>query len=418
MTYATLIEKLYAINIQKNPTKYNLDTMLKLCALFESPQNQFQTVHVAGSNGKGSVTTKMAQAFQLSGLKVGLYTSPHISCFRERIRLNGELIPEEQVTILLSKIFHTIEQYEIKVSFFEITTLLAFCYYAQEKVDIAVIETGLGGRLDSTNVVTPLLSLITSISLEHTSILGETLPEIAREKGGIIKPNIPVVIGPRVPFEEINVIAEAKRSPLYVVEGSFATFDEENSSIAKKGLELLKIPSESIQEGCKVLPPCRVEKIVMQERLKENHPIAIILDVAHNPDGLSHLFSAVKKGYPGTSIRVVCGLSQNKDISNCIEILKKNGNAFHIIQANSSRALPCDLLYQEFIQKKVPKDQLFLDNSIEKTMETALELATLHREILIVCGSFFIMAPVRAYLGIIEPTDILDLNETAIPAKT
>lgn len=417
MTYAALLESLYAIH-SHGSTKYKLDTMRKLCALFDSPEKKFSSIHIAGTNGKGSVTTKIAKALEHSGLKIGLYTSPHISCFRERIRLNGQMISEEETAELLSKIFEMTEKYRIQVSFFEITTLLAFCYYAAQKVDIAVIETGLGGRLDSTNIITPMLSVITSISLDHTSILGTTIDEIAKEKAGIIKARVPVVIGPRVPVAEISPIAERMQAQVHRVEGFFQTFDEENNAIAKKSLETLGIASESIAKGCMALPPCRLEKIILPEKAKGEQPLAIILDVAHNPDGLQSLFFAIKQSYPNACVRIVCGLSHNKEIAACVSLLKENGCAFHLVQANSSRALSQELLYQEFIHQGISSDTLFTAESIEQSMQQALNLAALHQEIVVVCGSFFIMAQIRAFLGIVEPSDPFELNEANLPIKS
>ncbi len=416
MTYAALLEKLYAINIEGH-TKYNLDTMLKLCALFESPEKKIPTVHVAGTNGKGSVTTKIAKALELSGLKVGLFTSPHISCFRERIRINGEMISETAAEKHLSKILATIEDQGIKASFFEITTLLAFCYYSKEKVDIAVIETGLGGRLDATNVITPLLSVITSISLEHTTILGNTLAEIAVEKAGIIKVGIPVVIGPNVPFNEVQAIADERNAPLSKVQGMFETYNDENNAIVKKALELLYVSDETIVGGCCAMPPCRLEKVILEDRSKEKQPLGIILDVAHNPDGLKSLFGAVKNLYPGAMLRIVCGLSENKEIPACVSLLKENGSCFHLVQADNSRALNKDILQKEFLNQKVTEDRIFVASTIKQSLEEALELAERHKEILVVCGSFYIMSEVRAYFGIVEPRDTFDLNGWSLNAS-
>ncbi len=416
MTYAELIEKLFAINIHGH-TKYNLDTMQKLCGLLGSPEKEFPSVHVAGTNGKGSVTTKMAKALELSGLKVGLFTSPHISCFRERIRINGEMISEKAVEKHLSKILTSINEHRIKASFFEITTLLAFCYYAEENIDIAVIETGLGGRLDATNVITPLLSVITSISLEHTTILGNTLAEIALEKAGIIKPGVQVVIGPRVPLNEIRAVAEIQNAPVYVVQGAFSTYNDENNAIAKKALQLLYISDEYIVEGCKAMPPCRLEKVVLLEKFNEGQPLEIILDVAHNPDGLRSLFIAVEQMYPGVGIRIVCGLSENKEIHPCVSLLKENGTAFHLVQADSSRALNKEILRKEFLNQNVPEEKIYVASTLEESLEDAVKLAKKHQEILVVCGSFYIMSAVRAYFGIVESRDIFDLNESKIPSK-
>lgn len=414
--YSSLLKRLYAINMY-GKSKSGLASMQLLSSLFGSPEKQFQSIHIAGSNGKGSVTTKIAKALELSGAKVGLYTSPHISSYRERIQINGQLISEKAVTGLLSEIFSVLDEIKEKEpsTFFEITTLLAFRYFAQEKVDVTVIEVGLGGRLDATNIITPILSAITSLSLEHTSVLGKTLPEIAQEKAGIIKAQVPVVVGPRVPMELIwpktaELDCECIQTP-----GAYESFDAENSATARTCLEVLKaqgklrITDEAITLGCKARPPCRIEEIVLARN-------TIILDVAHNPDGLEHLFKVLQSNYAQKGYRIVCGLSANKEINECVKVLRKYGHAFHLVEAKNRRALPDDLLYQEFTLQGTPKTNLFLADTIEANLDLALQHASIANEVLVVCGSFFIMAPIRAHLGLIDPCDPFDLNEAFLPA--
>lgn len=207
--YQDLLKKLFAVNLHGG-IKLGLKNIQQLNQLLGNPIAQFKSIHVAGTNGKGSVVTKIAKGLEEEGFRVGLYTSPHISCFRERIKINGRMIDEASVTSILERIFNVIEQEKIAATFFEITTALAFLYFAKQRVDFAVLETGLGGRLDATNIVTPLLSIITSISLEHVEQLGETIDAIASEKAGIIKPNIPVLIGPCVPVGIIEKFADEK----------------------------------------------------------------------------------------------------------------------------------------------------------------------------------------------------------------
>jgi len=173
--------------------KANLDNSLKLDAYFNHPHRKFRSIHVAGTNGKGSVSHMISAVLQAAGYKTGLYTSPHLKDFRERIRINGEMISKEEVTSFVEKHRSIID--ELQPSFFEMTVAMAFDYFARSKVDLAVIEVGMGGRLDSTNIITPILSVITNIGYDHTQFLGDTLPEIAREKAGIIKKEVPVVIG-------------------------------------------------------------------------------------------------------------------------------------------------------------------------------------------------------------------------------
>ena len=193
MNYEKTLEYLFAQlpmfqRIGASAYKADLGNTIAMCAILGHPENRFRSVHIAGTNGKGSTSHMIASVLQSAGYKTGLYTSPHLKDFRERIRINGRMIPKSFVTGFVSKNKKLFE--EINPSFFEYTAVMAFQYFAEEKVDIAVIETGMGGRLDSTNVITPLLSLITNISKDHTAFLGDTLPKIAVEKAGIIKPGL------------------------------------------------------------------------------------------------------------------------------------------------------------------------------------------------------------------------------------
>jgi len=207
MNYQETIEYLYSSlpifqRVGKAAYKADLGNTLALDEHFNHPHRKFKSIHIAGTNGKGSTSHMTAAILQKAGYKVGLYTSPHLRDFRERIRINGEMIPKDEVTefVNLNKDFFD----KLKPSFFEMTVALAFNYFAKENIDIAVVEVGLGGRLDSTNIINPMISIITNIGLDHTDLLGDTLEKIAVEKAGIIKPNVPVIIGSTQP-EIINV---------------------------------------------------------------------------------------------------------------------------------------------------------------------------------------------------------------------
>lgn len=371
--------------------------MHQLSAAFNHPERQYPSVHVAGTNGKGSVVTKIARAHEALGLKVGLYTSPHISSFRERISINGRMISEAAIERLLPQIFSVSMPEGCIPTFFEVTTLLAFLYFAEENVDIAVIETGLGGRLDATNIITPLVSVITSISIEHAEFLGSTLEEITREKGGIIKPKVPVVLGPRVPKEPIETIATPMQSPITLVEGSFTNYHEENCAIARRALEILNIPPKAINAGLKALPPCRMETVVTPAG-------PVILDAAHNPDGLEHLFMAL----PPQKYRIIVGLSKSKDIHGCVSILKERAAWVDIVCSTNGRGLETELLQKAFIDQGFPASKLKKHSSVAAAVKQALDEGPYP---LLICGTFFIMAEARAALGLQEPRDPFDLNE-------
>ena len=225
--YKSLLDKIFQAypmyhKIGSAAYKEGLENIETLMDITGHPEQKFKAVHIAGTNGKGSVAHLLASYFQERGCKTGLFTSPHLVDFRERIRLNGQMISEEEVLAFFDKFKTQFDQLE--PSFFEMTTALAFHYFAEQKVDVAVIEVGLGGRLDSTNVLSPLLSVITNISLEHTKMLGDSIAKIAAEKAGIIKPKTPVVIGEFHPesFPVFEDIANQKDAPLFLAEDNYS----------------------------------------------------------------------------------------------------------------------------------------------------------------------------------------------------
>lgn len=385
--YQRTIRQLYNVNVHSG-VKLGLKNSLELSSLLGAPEQKYKTIHVAGTNGKGSVVTKIAKGLELAGYRVGVYTSPHISCFRERIRINGVMISENDVACLLKRIFDL----KVDATFFEITTFLAFLYFAEQNVDYAVIETGLGGRQDSTNVIHPVLSVITSISLDHTEILGNTEEQVAYEKAGIIKYKVPLVIGPRANQEIILQIARIQHSELLPVIGRFASYDQENNEIAKTALEYLGITET--EEALKARPPCRREVLLDGQ---------VILDVAHNPDGLKELFRTLD-----SKLRVVFGLSKTKDIVGCLNILKEHGTHFHLVEAPNGRGIPVDELRAIMLEQGFDEDTIIIDGDIKTTIEKAVGTG----DNVLVCGTFFIMGEARKALGIIEPCDDFDMNES------
>lgn len=414
-SYSQILKRLLSVNLTGG-IKLGLKNCQDMDQLLGNPSQAFPSIHVAGTNGKGSVSTKIAAACEAEGYKkVGLYTSPHLSCFRERIRINGQIISENEVEKHLNTLFSLCDFHRIKATFFELTTLLAFMHFAAENVDIAVLETGLGGRLDATNIAKPRLCVITSISLEHTEILGDTIEKIAREKAGIIKPSIPVVIGPNVPLDIIRPIALEHGSPCIQVNGEFADYHEENGSIAKQAMEMIELSEKAIHAGLKALPPCRLQTFLKadlsQSGFSEPLPEAVILDVAHNPNGLTELLKAIRKRYPNKSIRIVLGLSSNKDIIGCLNVIKNEASAFHLTEGANERAAPKEQLAKELASLGVEKDRIYCERSIGSAVSRAIQCAGEKNEIVIVCGTFFIMGQARQALGINEPFDPTDMNE-------
>lgn len=408
MNYLSLVKWLFSLNA--SGIKLDLTNMKKMQKLFHFPDRSFQSIHVAGTNGKGSTCIKIAAALEQEGYRVGLYTSPHLSCFRERIRINQKMISEQSIEKLLPHLIQEIEKEKIPLTFFEIVTLLAFVYFEEEKVDFAVIETGLGGRLDATNVITPILSVITSISLDHVEYLGSDLFSIAKEKGGIIKQGIPVVIGPKVPYAPIQTIANAQHSFLVKVDAISTDFEKENSAIAKRALEILQkkiaLSNQSIEKGIQKKQPSRCEIV-------EGSPL-LVLDVAHNPDGLLHLFMSLRKRFPNKKFSVLFGLSKNKDIQECLKILSKEGSRFYIVEAKNGRGAKKDLLAN--LLKEMGKSSS-IHSGIGLAIDLAKKEAEALNEILVICGSFFIMGEARLHLGLDEIQDPIDLNESTLETK-
>jgi len=403
--YDKTIERLYNTGNFFGP-KLGLQNVNRLDEALGYPRRNYPCIHVAGSNGKGSVATKIAKALEFSGYRAGLYTSPHLYSFRERICVNSALISEKEVVKGMETIFAIVDACPIPATFFEMTTFLAFEHFRKSNVDVAIFEAGLGGRLDATNVIHPLLSVITSISLEHVEILGGTLEKIAFEKAGIIKQGVPVILGPYACFRAIEEKCVAEHAPIFLSQEKSCFFDEENSAIAQLTLEQLqqrfpKLRAEAIAEAVKVRPSCRFEQMGN-----------ILFDVAHNPDALAHLVAAFDYHFPNRMFRVVFGLSKDKDIPGCLFEVKKRARHINLVAAVSPRSAPPELLAKELTRQGFTNFTCY--PSISEGMIDAAEMSILEEEILLVCGSFFIMAEAKKALGLNYPADSLDLNEKTL----
>jgi dihydrofolate synthase / folylpolyglutamate synthase len=381
--YLEKLEKLYVLNTSKM-MKLGLEQPRALHKALGSPADQLNIVHVAGTNGKGSVCFKVAASLQDAGYSVGLFSSPHISTYRERIRVNGEMISEQNVAEGLSKIFTT----GVSATFFEVTTLLALDYFAKEKVDWVVLETGLGGRLDATNIVTPKVSVITTIGFDHCQFLGNTIEDITKEKAGIIKSGVPVVVGPKVPVEFLKV------ENLHPVKGPFNHFEEENQAIVTKVLEVLDVP---VGEGVTLVPSCRFEKLVANDQ-------EYILDVAHNPQGIKSLFERLSLDNP----TVICGMSEGKDLQSSLLTILEFTNNLSLVSGSHPRIASLEEMLETIPDQRINTYNTVTDaiRSLESTQEP-----------IIICGSFFIMEEARRALGIYEPTDAMSLHECLQSSK-
>lgn len=399
--------------------KKDLTNTLALCKFLEDPQKKFKTIHIAGTNGKGSVSHMLAAILQTAGYKTGLYTSPHLRDFRERIKVNGQMVTEEFVVDFTQKIKGEIER--IDPSFFEITVAMAFDYFAQQKVDIAVIETGLGGRLDSTNVIIPELSIITNIGWDHMNMLGDTLEKIAFEKAGIIKENIPVVIGEILP-ETLPVFkkaAEIKNSMISlagqqrqvtrtewkehqlvteVKNGKTETYQLDLPGIyqTKNLLTVLESCYQLQQTGWKIKEDHiktalqQVKKLTGLHGRWEiiHHSPMVVLDVAHNKNGIEQLLQQIEQT-PHRQLHIILGMVKDKDIGSILEILPQNAR-YYFTCAQIPRALPAEELQQKALQQG-------LHGNSFSSVNTALYAASLHAgkdDLVIVCGSIFLVGEV------------------------
>jgi dihydrofolate synthase/folylpolyglutamate synthase len=333
-------------------------------------------IHVTGTNGKGSVSHKIARALQSSGLTVGLYTSPHLISFCERIQVNGISIPEETARLGLLKLFEIGKD----LFFFEIATLLAFEYFRDQKVDVAIVEVGIGGLHDATNIVQPLISIITSVACDHEDLLGNTLEKIAYEKAGIIKPGIPVVIGPKADFAVIREKAAVCHSALYKVESQPGFYDVENTAIARQALKLLpyRLSEQDIETGLSSRPACRFEQIGN-----------VIFDVAHNPAGISSLLEAIEVHFPGRRFSVMIGMSKDKDVRKCLSMLAENADHLYLVQSPALKAIAVEEMCE--ILRLDGFDRFTAGFSIKESIDKALA----SEDLLVVCGSFYIMKEAR-----------------------
>jgi len=434
--YERSVRKLYQINLF-HPVKMGLANMEKLHELLGSPMDQtnIRVIHVAGTNGKGSVALKLAKTFEAAGYRTGLFVSPHISSFRERMQINSDAITEDEVSEYLPSIYEMCRENDIPATFFEVATALAFSFFHRRQAEVVVLEVGLGGRLDATNVIkSPALSIITSIGLEHTKILGDTVDKICFEKAGIVKPNRPTLVGPGViPLEVARRVCEERNSKLYYTndlvpppqdDNIAVDYDVENSRIAQAALQILldsdeffakRVSPEHIHQGTSQRPPCRFEILTIDEA----SPTTVVLDVAHNPPALKFLLQKLMTTFgSNASFRFVVGFSADKDLGQCGRIILEHMSKvpsppqIHIVQAANPRAATTQQLIEACPELKSHWFES-QDTSVFNQVKEALNLAKLKNEIVVVCGSVFIMSEAREALGIDEPRDSQVISEVS-----
>lgn len=420
MTYQEATEYLFNStplfqNIGKGAYKEGLENTLCLDEHFAHPHHNYKTIHIAGTNGKGSCSHTLAAILQDAGYKVGLYTSPHLVDFRERIRVNGECIPEERVVRFVEEERSFFEP--LHPSFFEVTTALAFLYFAEQKVDIAVIEVGLGGRLDCTNIISPILSVITNISFDHTQFLGNTLAQIAGEKAGIIKPHTPVVIGETTPETRPVFLKKAceEEAPIFFAEENpeiLEIRDADDGTRAYQTLHFgtvngaltgdcqnkntrtiltaiselqkgLSISEENVRNGFRNV--CQSTGLRGRWQKLDDHPLTIC-DTGHNVGGITYIARQMARMACKTK-RIVIGMVSDKDVDHVLELLPKDA-VYYFTQAKVKRAMPAEVLAGKAAEKKL-HGKVF--SSVKEAYTTARKEAN-DEDLIFIGGSTFIVA--------------------------
>lgn len=418
MTYREALDYLYnrlpVFHISgASAYKPGLENTVRLLDALGNPHTRFKSIHIAGTNGKGSVSHYLAAILQQAGYKTGLYTSPHLVDFGERIRINGEMIDQQYVVDFI-KTYHELTE-KVQPSFFELTMAMAFDYFTHENVDFAIIETGLGGRLDSTNIITPELSIITTIGLDHTEFLGNTLAQIAFEKAGIIKSGVPVVIGEMLP--ETKPVFEEKAaqtaSRMVVAESNFnvsflnnengtlnfsfnnkrfssqltGTYQLKNLATVFAAIDQLKlkdfiITDEAVQEG--LARVCDSTGLRGRWEKLSDEPL-IIADTGHNVQGITAVVNQLRE-FSFKRKRIIIGMVNDKDIRGVLSLLPGDSE-YYFTNANTKRALPATELMQQAIEFNLYGNTF---NTVKEAVQAALSESS-PEDMILITGSNFVV---------------------------
>jgi dihydrofolate synthase/folylpolyglutamate synthase len=412
----------FSLTHQENisPDKFEIKRMKEFAALLGNPQQQYPTIHIAGTKGKGSVATFCAAGLRAAGYKVGLYTSPHLQDFRERIQVDGQMISEENFVRMVELVKPVVPQLPGMTSY-EIQTALAFLHFARQLVDIAVIEVGMGGRLDSTNIITPLISVITSISIDHASILGDTLTKIAGEKGGIIKEGVPCVSAPQKE-EAITVlqsIAVEREAPFTLVgedvkfellcsslEGQvfslqlddksvemqiplLGAHQVENAATAYTALNIIRKQGWNLTDEAVMRGFSQVQWLGRFEIVR--HKPYVVFDGAHNPYSAAMLRQAVRTYCPDSPILLIFGASEDKDIQGMFAELLPDTQTLLPVQAGHPRALAAEKLAQHASGYNC---QVIPCGTVLDAFQRAMEMAD-DSSLVLVTGSLYLVGEAR-----------------------
>ena len=428
MTYQQTIDYLYASQpafhlVGAAAYKPGLDNTYRLMAHLGDPHKQLRTIHIAGTNGKGSTSHLIAASLQAQGYKVGLFTSPHLVDFRERIRISGEMISEDKVVEFVKHNRAFLD--EVRPSFFETTMALAFWYFAEQQVDIAVIEVGLGGRLDSTNILTPLLSVITNIGIDHTEFLGTTLAQIANEKAGIIKSHIPCVIGETHPetqevflnrAHECNILGDGlettdcriwfadqcgfmrrrrlKEAPVCQLQGCYQEKNQQTAFVALQVLHNhcnIKIGAEAIATGFAQV--CTLTGLRGRWEILSESPLTIC-DTGHNSHGIRYVVEQLKtengkRETENGKLHIVFGMVADKDIDVVLSILPEEA-VYYFTQPATSRALPASQLLARWQSLHPAHQACHCFDSVATAITTAQKEAS-NKDIIFIGGSNYVV---------------------------
>lgn len=407
MTYSEAINYLYTSlpvfqHIGGGAYKPGLGNIRRLDEALGHPHRKFRTIHVAGTNGKGSTSHMLAAILQKAGYRTGLFTSPHLLDFRERIRIDGEMIPEGEVAGFVERHRELMEQ--IRPSFFEATTEMAFDWFARGGVEVAVIETGLGGRLDSTNIIGPILGVITNIAFDHTQFLGNTLEKIAAEKAGIIKPGVPVVIGETQGATDavFKRVAEEKNAPIFFAESLCPNasraeypldlpgdYQEKNLKTVLAAVEVLngqgkvRIPRQAVKEGLR--HAARLTGLRGRWQILRERPL-VVADTGHNEAGLREAAAQIART-PHERLYIVFGVVNDKDLSKIWPLLPREAYYF-FTRARIQRALPAEKLYEQAMERGFSGECV---PTIPEAVERAQSLAR-ENDMIFIGGSTFTVA--------------------------
>ncbi len=417
------LKELY--NLRRFGIKLELGTVRRMLAGLGNPQDTFKTIHIAGTNGKGSVAATLYAILMEAGYSVGMYTSPHLIQFNERIVVDGQMATDDEILEAYLAV-RSVAAGKREPTFFEYTTVMAFSVFAKRRVDWAVVETGMGGRMDATNVIVPAVSVITNVSLEHQQYLGRTLEDIAWEKGGIIKKGIPVVTGASQPkvLSVLQAIADIRRSELYQLKKDFHIRQQPDGTVTYRGinhtwkhLELRLVGAHQLKNAALSLATCellREKRVLIDERaIREGlrhtrwpgrleivrRSPDLILDGAHNLDAARTLAKHLETAYADRDITLVIGILSDKPYDKILKILVPLCKRVICTKPKIDRALPVETIAT--ISRRLVSDVITVPK-VDRAIQTALEKAK-PNDVICVAGSLYVIGEAKAYLDGVRP---------------